>query len=322
MENSNFLGKKFVLLRTIEGLKEGLSPAKISKKYNIPKTTIQYYIDGLRKKGYIKKVDYGTWEIIKEIPKEVRKHHHYTIGEKPQKRGVVKNKKKQIRGHAFIWKIRFFPKNIDWIRRLERYQIPYKLISNNKVARIIFKNRKIWLSAKGMTIYEPIDYLGSSSFETKGRAVFEMDQIIKDLGRKLQINLSNYKFTTSREHYGIIKNELAKQYNDKGEKLYIKSKDGDLWLWIDNSHSLQEIENNEVKINRKIQEWYNDHKKHNFEVTPTFVLNQFSENNRQLLAYAEQNKEHLALIQEYRKESVQNRKFMNKMLKAVKDLKK
>lgn len=228
------------------------------------------------------------------------------------------NPKNQIRGHAFIWKVRFFPKKIDWIRRLEKYKIPYKLILNDKVARIIFKNRKIWLSKKGIVIYEPIDYFGKSSFETKGKAVFEMDKIIKGLGRKLQINLDNYEFTTSREHYGIIKNELAKQYNDRGEKLYIKSKEGSVWLWIDNSLSLNEIENNEVKINRKIQEWYNDNKKHNFEVTPTFVLNQLSENNRQLLAYAEQNKEHLNLIQEYRKESVENRKFLNELLKILK----
>lgn len=278
--------KKFVLLQVLEEIKAGNNPGKISDNFKIPKQTINYYVGKLKKLGCIKKVSYGVWEYIKEVPivpkGRVKKYQYL----------------KQIRGHAFIWKVRFIQENINWSKRLEKYNIPYSFICNKKVNRIIFKGRKIWLSKKGLTIYEPLDYLGASAIQTKGKAVWELDQLIKELGRKLNLNLNFYKFTTSREHYGIIKNELAKQYNDKGEKLYVRGDDGSVWLWIDNSHSLQELENKEPNLNRKIQEWYNDHKKHNFEVTPTFVMTAINKNTQNLEAYAEHLKAHVGSIKE------------------------
>ena len=298
--------KKLGLVQVLTEIKKGLSPAQICKKYNIPKQTLQYSVSKLKKLGCAEKVSYGIWRYIKEVPKE------------PKGRGKRYETSKQIRGHAFIWKIRFIQNNINWRKRLVRYNIPYSNICNGKVERIIFKGRKIWLSKKGITIYEPLDFLGSSAIQTKGKAVWELDQLIKALGKKLNLNLNFYKFTTSREHYGLIKNELAKQYNNKGEKLYVRGEDGSVWLWIDNSHSLHELENKEPLLNKKIQDWYNDHKKHNFEVTPSFILQAFAKNNIQLLEYSKQNKEHLKLIQEYRSESQESRKVLKALLKEVK----
>jgi hypothetical protein len=102
-------------------------------------------------------------------------------------------------------------------------------------------------------------------------AVWELDKTIKMLGKCLKIDTAHYLFTTSREHYGLVKNELAKQYNDKGEKLYIRDDKG-LWMWIDDSHSLSELETNEPKNSRGVQNWYNDMKKTDFQVTPSFLL--------------------------------------------------
>lgn len=266
--------KKLRLVLVLEALKEGLSPAQISEKYHINKKTLHYYTDGLKKSGHIKKVSYGVWEVLK---KEVSKV--------PRGRGTKEVQIKQIRGHAFIWKVRFFTKNIEWKNKLEKAKINYDLLASGLVQRIIFKGRKVWLTKDGMIVYEPIDFLGVSSWETKGKAVYELDQLIKDLGLKLDLDLSHYKFTTSREHYGIIKNELAKQYNDKGEKLYIRGEDGGVWMWVDNSHSLEELENKDPNTNRRVQEWYNDHKKHNFEVNSSFILNGFNKQTENLDNY-------------------------------------
>ena len=112
-------------------------------------------------------------------------------------------------------------------------------------------------------------------------AVFELDKTIKMLGRKLNIVLDGYRFTTSREHYGIIKNVLAKQYNDKKEKLYIRDDEG-LWLWIDDSHSLKELETNNPRVNREVQNWWNDSKKTNFKVTPSFILDGMNNTNQMI----------------------------------------
>jgi len=277
-------GIKFELVQILAEIKRGLTPSQISKKYDIPKSTLQYSVDKLKKLGCIEKRSYGVWEYVKEVrivPKgRVKKYEHF----------------KQIRGHAFIWKVRFIQENINWEDRLIKHKIPYQLIFNKRIARIIFNGRKIWLGRKGLTIYEPLDFLGSSAIQTKGKAVWELDQLIKNLGRVLNLNLNFYKFTTSREHYGIIKNELAKQYNEKGEKLYVRGDDGSVWLWIDNSHSLHELENKDPNLNRKIQEWYNDHKKHNFEVTPTFVMTAINQNTQNLEAYAKHLKAHVGSI--------------------------
>jgi len=296
--------KKLGLVGILAFIKSGLSPAQISKKYLIPKQTLSYTVGKLKRMGCIEKVGYGTWRYvraIKEVPKTTTTHSD----RQPQKVGT--SHKKEIRGHAFIWRIVFY-NPYNWEKIVKSYQkknLTFQRISSNKVLRTIFKGRKIWLSSKGITIYEPLDFMGRSSHETKGRAVFEMDLLIKDLLRELGQKFKQYKFTTSREHYGIVKNELARQYNDKKEKMEIKSEDGNIWMWIDDSKGLGELENNEAVVNRQVQNHWNDHKKHNFEVDASFVLNGFNkqtnmigQNTQNLNNYAKHLKSHVASIQE------------------------
>ena len=45
-------------------IKEGNTPAKISKEYNVPKQSIAYYVDKLKKLGCIEKKGYGTWSYL------------------------------------------------------------------------------------------------------------------------------------------------------------------------------------------------------------------------------------------------------------------
>lgn len=309
---------KIELVQVFEALKAGLKPAEIAEKYNIPKTTLQYKLDVLKKKDIIKKVSYGVWEVVK-------KKYDFDLGA-----GSLKvRKSKQIRGHAFIWKVRFKYKEIDWFKRLNKSKIKYQKINNGTVARIIFNNRKIWLTKKGMVVYEPLDFLGSSSFETKGTAVWELDQLIKEIGRQLQINLIPYKFTTSREHYALVKNSLAKQYNDKKEKLYVYAEDKGVWLWVDFSKGIHELENKDPTINRNVQNWYNDHLKHNFEVNSSFVLNGFSvlteqtqANARNLNNYAIHLKAHVASVKELGSSTTALTRQVAELTKIISDLKK
>jgi len=261
--------KKLRLHLIYDEIKAGKNPSKISKEHNINKKTLQYYLRQLKKNGQIEKVGYGIWKVSKEVsisskacPKEVS-----ILSDKI-------DKKKEIRGHAFNWKVKF-KWNVNWEKRLKNNKINYKLIGINKsTPRIIFRQKKIWFTKTGLIIYEPISFFSASSYTSKGLAVYELDKTIKALGRLLKIDLSKYWFTTSREHYGMIKNELARQYNNKGEKLYIRDDKG-LWLWIDFSHSIHEIETNKPKESRNVQNWLNDHKKHDFKVTPSFTLEAF-----------------------------------------------
>jgi hypothetical protein len=295
-------GKGLGLVRILDLIRSGKSPSKISKDFNIPKQTIDYSLVKLKKMGCIRKKGYGVWEFVmplKEVPNLTITHSDRSIG--------TSNKKKEIRGHAFIWKIQFY-EQIDWERAVRSYhksKLKFQLMKHNKILRTIFKNRKIWLGKKGMIIYEPIDFLGRSSFEVKGHAVFEMDLLIKDFLQELGLKFRPYKFTTSREHYGIIKNELARQYNEKKEKMEIKSADGDVWMWIDDSKSLGELENNAPVVNRQVQSFWNDHKDHGFKIDASFVLNglnKLSEANRinaeHLEFHAENMRTHVKAVQD------------------------
>lgn len=160
-------------------------------------------------------------------------------------------------------------------------------MKHNKIIRTIFNNRKIWLGKRGLTIYEPIDFMGRSSFEVKGMAVYEMDLLIKGLLKELGLSFRPYRFTTSREHYGLIKNELARQYNKDKKKMIIKAEDGGTWLWIDDSKGLGELETGDPDVSQQVRGYWNQHRKHKFQVGPDFILNAFDKQNQNIQANAD-----------------------------------
>jgi len=288
--------KKFLLVQILKEFKLGSSPSKISKKLSISKQNLNYYVGKLKKLGCIEKKGYGVWEYIRPL-KEVKSLTTRQYDRKPSK-SFTSPKKKEIRGHAFIWKIEFV-EPFDWfmiIRHYRKRKLTFNLMKHNKILRTIFNNRKIWLGKKGITIYEPIDFIGRSSFEVKGRAVFEMDLLIRNFLKELGLRFRPYRFTTSREHYGIIRNELARQYNDRKEKMHIRSEDGTVWMWIDDSKGLGELENKEPNINRQVQNFWNDHKNHKFEVDASFILNGFDKLTGNLNYHAENMKSHVDAI--------------------------
>lgn len=147
----------------------------------------------------------------------------------------------------------------------------------------MINNRKIWLGKKTITIYEPHSFYGINAVESRKYAVCSLIEQIEALEKKLQVNLYPYIFKPAREHYGIIKNDLAIQCNKNKEKIHIRDNLEGEWLWIDDSLSLGELENNSLLRNMQVQTWWNDNKKHNFKVTPSFLLesiNQVTQNQK------------------------------------------
>jgi len=287
--------KNVILHLLISEIKKGKNPAQICKDHNIKKQTLQYYLRQLKEKGIAQKESYGVWKILKEVSKTTKAHKI----------------SKQIRGHAFNWKVRF-KYQIDWKKRLEKNKIKYNLIGiGGSTPRIIFNDKKIWFTKTGLVIYEPKSFFSQSSHTSKGMAVWELDKTIKALGRHLKIDLGTYQFTTSREHYGMIKNELARQYNDKKEKLFIRDDQG-IWMWIDDSHSLNELETNEPFNSRMVQKWYNDMKKTKFEVTPSFLMESLTKIT-QNFQYAQKE------IFNLKQENIEIRKRFS-MKKSIKDI--
>lgn len=278
-------------------IKEGKNPNQISKQLSISKQKIYYYTNKLQEKGYILKKGYGTWEVKKQTLNPL----DFTTN-------------KSIRGHAFIWTVNIPQeiKNLSWKERLNKTKIKYKLIGKEKFPRLFIKNKKVWLGKNNIVVYENKSFYGAKSTLSRKYAVESLLCCLHALESKFNINLKPYQFKTSREHYGMIKNDLAIQCNKNNEKIIVHDDlEGD-WLWVDDSESLGELETGGKKAivrSKQVQDWWNDNKQHNFKVTPTFLMESLTnltqmqiESNRQLLLYKEQNKSHLKLIQEYRKE--------------------
>lgn len=311
-------------LSILSRIKKGQSPAQISKDLGIKKQRLNHYIATLKREGCIEKIGYGVWEFVKDFPKR-SKSKPIVIG-KNSGGGLVPN---TVRGHGFLFKLEL-PKNFrNWDKReeiLKKLKVkydPYYVGGVIRGQRITSQKTKVALTNKSIIINFPESYIAETSKLAKKDAVAKFLRVVKSVERLLRADFSfmgKYKFRVSRQHYALIKNSLARQYLEDGKKLAVYSGRG-LWLLIDNSFNLEELETVHPKTadtdNAKVQDFFKG-----LDLvegfTPQFVLKALAENNAQLLAYAEQNKEHLALIQDYRAESLENRKFMRELIKQLK----
>jgi len=288
-------------------LKAGLRPSKICEQFGLKKTTIQYHLSMLKQAGLIEKVGYGVWEIIKEFnEKEVQKITRVTSR---QLRGDLNLfKQDRVRGHAFQFKINL-PELRNWKNREKLFLKkgikfePLLIGGINRGQKLEFKGRKIWLTNKSIVIYEKSSYLADTSKDSQERAIQDMLALMKNLEKHLQASFKTgryYKFKVSRQHYSLVKNALAQQYDKEGNKLQVFNEDG-LWFLIDNSFNLHEAETvhpkTSVDDNKKVQDYFNGVKKlENY--TPQFVVNSMQGIQNNQLVFAENMKSHIKAIQE------------------------
>jgi hypothetical protein len=64
---------------------------------------------------------------------------------------------------------------------------------------------------------------------------------VENLGFNLKLN-GRYDLNLCRQHYADIDNELAKDYNERKEKLLIRDEKGEAWALVDKSLKLDEFE--------------------------------------------------------------------------------
>lgn len=273
--------KKGVLLDIIiASIQAGKYPSQIAREQQISKQKVNYYIRKLKDEGMIKKKGYGVWET-----------NFY-----------LNQVAKTIRGHAFLWKIKI-PKQIDWKVKIIQSKVQYRQLEN-KVIRIFLNGRKIWLGKKNVIIYEPESFFGRNAPESLKFAIFKLLKSIHQIENKLNVNLrgkDGYSFSIARQHYSLIKNCLAQQCNEKGVKIKVYHKRG-LWFLIDNSYNLDEAEtvnkDSAISDNIGIQNYFNDHKKHNFKVTPSFLLNGMKKVTDNQMMFAKNIEKHMDILQE------------------------
>lgn len=257
-ENLNLLVYEFI--------KRGLRPSKICKILKIKKTALQYYLSTLKELGFIKKVGYGTWEVLKEFDqKEVQKTTRVARNNRGSKFELLKQD--QVRAHAFQFKLLIPYKLRNWDRREEilvKKEIQFERLTHlfGGGQSLNFKGRKVHLTNSSI-IYEKESYIANLAKDAKSKAIYHFFRLIRALERRLMADFSisgQYKFRVTRQHYALIKNALAKQYDEKGQRLEVYSANG-LWFVIDNSYNLKEAETvhpNSADIdNEKVQNFFN-----------------------------------------------------------------
>mgnify|MGYP001567928902 CR=1 FL=1 len=323
MESKNSTNKKKLYFSILDKLKQGTNLSKIRNELNISKQKLNYYLKKLKESGIIIQKGMGWYE-VKEV-KDLTKYD-------------VPLSKDSIRGHAYVWTIRL-PKEIKgWSKRTEILKekgINFNLVGALKTTpRIKVLGRKVWLCNNHIRIFDKKEasYYGKTAKESKYMALNEVKSLVGTLERKLGVFLNPVDISFNKEHYALIKNDLAIEENRKGNIIRISDESGE-WLLIDDSlekgGELENIGKSAYKTNIPMQKWWNNKKEHDFKITDDFILNRFNDTNnsinqlitlqedlpKNMQLLAQQIESHLKLIQDYRKENIAWRKSKEKEIK-------
>lgn len=291
-------------------LKNTTNLTNISKKLSISKQVLNYYLRKLKEKGFVTQKSKGWYEL--------------TNSKNSTKYGNLLPKD-FIRGHAYIWNIKLTRKIENWEKRIEILKskgINYNLVGALKdIPRIKVLGRKVWLCKDHLRIFDikNSSYYGQTSIESRYRALNEVFLIVGALESKLGVFLRPVEINWQKEHYALIKNDLAIDQNRKGIIWRVSDEQGE-WLLIDDSleqgGELENVGKSSFQVNPKMQKWWNEQKETDFKVTPSFLMETLAIQQNQLNQFTEQIKSHLALISEYRKENKAWRKSEVKKIKS------
>ena len=85
--------------------------------------------------------------------------------------------------------------------------------------------------------------------------------------------------------------------------------------------NLGELENNSQLRNIQVQRWFNDHKKHNFKVTPTFLMESIGKVSQNQVMFNQNFESHVQSIKQLGHSAEANAKTVELLVDVIKDLK-
>jgi len=298
-------------LYIIQQLKLGNQPAKMIRTLGIPKTTFQYYLKNLKDRGVISKLGYGVWEVVNEsiLVKNEKCEAVRVTMDNPQT-NFSYFLPDSVRGHAFVFTLKI-PKGLrNWNNEMREAFLQKKGINFINLTtfgggqRIIHKGRKVWLTNKSVIVYEKSSYFSDISTNAKSHAIYNFISLTKSLERLLHADFTEragrqYTFKVSRQHYALVKNALAKQYDAQNKKLNVYSDKG-LWFVIDNSFNLHEAETVHPETadtdNIKVQNFFNSLKEQ--PLTTGFILDVMHGIQQNQLVFAQNMGSHIKVIKD------------------------
>ncbi len=225
---------------------------EVAKRMGFKKEALNYYVKDLKKAGVIVKIG-AFWGVDKDARLLFfSKEHSRIVKIRPS--GDLSLKKDTVRGHAYQFVLR----------------LPFDISESDRV-KFVEKRLKLLWTQKGNGFSSKIGFVmgdwnihfckGSlvcwydktKSFFSENQDAYDcwleavslwkkdvVSVIESKLGLSLKIN-NNYSFTTSKQHYALIKNDLANRKSKEGG-LQVRDDNGVLWLIVDMSHGVPEIE--------------------------------------------------------------------------------
>jgi DNA-binding transcriptional ArsR family regulator len=258
--------EKFNLSVCHSEIEAGSSPKRIAEKYGLSLPNLSYYLRQLLKAGLIRKVAYGTWETVAPFSeKEVKKLTN--VATKQLGGDILTSlKPDSVRGHALVFRVKVPNALTNWKNReayLIEKKIHYTALPKKKTQRLLIGGSKVWLSDRTLTFYFKESFLAETPKEAQSLGISHLKERINALERLLNVSFEinrGYIFKVSRQHYALVKNALARQYNQEGKRLYVTNHRG-LWFLIDNSYNLEEAEGvspaSAVTDTAKVQDFFN-----------------------------------------------------------------
>jgi predicted transcriptional regulator len=262
-KSKNSTSKKNFYLPILDCLKESTNLSKITQKLSISKQQLNYYLRELKRRGLVYNKGNGWWELTEKGKNSTQYGNFYP--------------KDSIRGHAYVWNVEKSKEIKDWDKRieiLEKNGINYVLVGAlRNIPRIKILGRKIWLCNDHFRVFdiEKSSYYGKDAKEARNNSSLQVLRIIQGLESKLGISLKPYRYGVMKEHYALIKNDLAIDQNNKGIIMRIKDENNEEFLLIDDSleqgGELENVGKKAYKTNIPMQKWWIANKNDNFETT-------------------------------------------------------
>jgi len=181
---------------------------------------------------------------------------------------TVRLQPNSIRLHNLTFSV-LIPRISKWNKRdkfLTLKNINFKTIDMGtwKTQQIIIDKRKIWLNPKKIIFYMD-DYYADTPLEAFSQAIIDLKVLVVKIQKKFSLKLiynNSIDFEVGRQHYALIKNQLAKKYNKEKKKLFVYDSENKLRLLIDDSLKLNEFEAVDPKLSRDdstvVQEHFKD----------------------------------------------------------------
>ena len=218
-------------------IKDGLNARQIARTLNISLSAVYSHITNIKKKGFFS--------------------HEYKGVENfdPTCQPPLDSKGLRFRLHAQHWIVRLITitdKYRQVLKRSNALNVDGNTVMLHKNSIQVYSNKDFWSSDPDKAVHDSMKYWSRFALRLEN-----------DLGLVLIKNrVQNWKLVSM--HVAEVDNELAKDYDLRGDKLQVFGRDGKLWALIDNSFNLREFETvsgtRAVDDMRAVQRVFNDYR--------------------------------------------------------------